>query len=521
MLLTLLFTNTAFFALTVFSAFVFLAGGLLFFDSWLVDRSKANLLIRGIGFWLLAGATASLVSAEYLAISFPIIQIAKVAGLGMVLLSLTAEPILHAPKKNQAPLIIPLWAWSLTPVITALYLIVAAAFFRKSTEGKEKQIQPAAIGFLFLGLAEALSIRGFWAETTVIFWSKLLAEFGPIWMAQQFLQLIGVGILAIWIWGYVRFRLKLQLFVMTIALTLIIFLSTTVLFTFLLLRNLEADALDHLKTDTAVLQYALQSLQERTLAQAQSIAQDSEMKAAFITQDRSKLSSLAIDILAVHQTSTLALASTSGTVVARAEDSERTNDNISTNPIFVAAAAGQEKSGVTYQEGVTQPEITVQAAVPIRSGNRASGEIIGVVLTGFTIDSAFVDGVKTVTGLDTTVFGQDKRAATTLVAPDGKSRFVGTIETNQTIKEKVLANGETYIGSANVLNRPFYTAYAPLKTADNQVVGMLFVGKPQNTLTAAARRSIDLTFLGSLVLMAISLMPSFFFARFLQEQLEA
>ena len=77
------------------------------------------------------------------------------------------------------------------------------------------------------------------------------------------------------------------------------------------------------------------------------------------------------------------------------------------------------------------------------------------------------------------------------------------------------------MGSAQVLNQPYYTAYAPLKTYDKQTIGMLFVGQRQDTLIDTAKRSINLTFLGSIALMVISLIPAYFFSRFLAKQVEA
>ena len=215
------------------------------------------------------------------------------------------------------------------------------------------------------------------------------------------------------------------------------------------------------------------------------------------------------------------IAGAKGEVVVRAEDTERTNDNVSSDPIVAAALAGQEAETIEYAPGITVPVITVKAAMPIRGVNKLAGKTVGVVMTGFAVDSTFVDGVKSVTGLDAAVFGRDKRVATTFLAPDGKSRYVGTVETNDKVVDNVLGKGEVYIGAATVLNQPFYTAYAPLMSYDGTVAGMLFVGKLQTTLTEAAKRSIDLTFLGSAVLIMLSVVPAYFFARFLQEHAEA
>lgn len=525
MLIQLLFSTTADFALTVLGAFVFFSAGLLYFDSWHVNKKKAAPLYRSIGFILLAIVYILKATSIDHQIIIALTQVLKVLGLSIILISLVKETILHIPKRLKTaimiPFILPAFSYALIPLSAILFLLISLTYFRKAKEGLEKQLMPASISFLFLGLSEIISISFFWSDLPVVFWSRLLSQFGIVWNIEQGLELLGIIILFIWIWGYIRFRIQIQLFVVTIGITIVLFLTTTILFTFLLLRNLEADALSHLQTDLRVLQYSLDSLKEKTLAHAQAIAQDSSIQQALLNNDTNTLYAQTADYLIAQKTSTLVITSTSGEVVMRAEDKDRTNDNISSDPLIQSALEGKETAAISYKEGITVPEIAVMAAVPIKEGQRSRGKIIGVALTGFTVDSAFVDGVKAVTGLDTTIFGKDKRAATTFIAENGKSRFVGTLETNPNVLEKVLKNGKEYTGKGQVLNQPYYTAYSPLKSADDKIIGMLFIGKSQNTLTSAAKQSISLTFIGSVILLVLSLIPSYFFSRFLKDNLEA
>ena len=411
--------------------------------------------------------------------------------------------------------------FAMVPISGALAVMVALTYFRKAGEGLEKQLKPAAAAFLLLAVSEIAGMAFFWSGSSSVYWSKLLAQFGPVWNLQHLFEFAGVAVLGVWVWGYIRFRVKVQVFVMTIAMSLVFFLTITVFFTFMLLKNLENDSLAHLETDVKVLEYAVDSLKDRTRAQAETVAQDSAVTQAFAKNDKKALTGLAAGYLGSQRATTLVIAGAKGEVVVRAEDTERTNDNVSSDPIVAAALAGQEAETIEYAPGITVPVITVKAAMPIRGVNKLAGKTVGVVMTGFAVDSTFVDGVKSVTGLDAAVFGRDKRVATTFLAPDGKSRYVGTIETNADVIDRVLGKGEVYIGAATVLNQPFYTAYAPLTAYDGTIAGMLFVGKLQTTLTEAAKRSIDLTFLGSAVLIMLSVVPAYFFARFLQEHAEA
>ena len=522
MLSQLLFFNTGHFALSIFTAFVFFAAALLFLDSWQLDKHKKTQLLRSVGFFLLALASALHATSINASLLITVLQVLKVFGLILILISLVKEPILHKPGKGKLaiffPLSLPAFSLSLIPLSFVLMLYIAIWYFRRLTEGLDKQLKSASIAFFLLSLGEFLRISSAWAATSNVFWSKLLADYSLIWNLERLFEGAGIVILALWVFGYIRFRLQIELFVVTFASTLIIFLATTFFFTFILLKNLEGDALSHLKTDVNVLQYALDRLELETLSHARAVAQDSDFKQAF-TSDSAELYTITSNFMLLQNTNFLDVASSSGEIVIRAEDKERKGDNVSHDPTIKSALTGVPLATIVSKEGITHPQVLVKAAVPIRKENSAN--VQGVVATGFVIDSAFVDEVKDITGLDAAVFGGNKRAATTFVAPDGKSRFVGTLETNKNILKKVLEKGEVYVGSSNVLNQPYYTAYAPLKTYGGKPIGMLYVGKPQVSLYKTAQKSIELTFLGSVILMILSIIPAYFLARYMREHLEA
>lgn len=528
MLVQLLFLSTIHYTLTLFAAFTFFAAGLLHLDSWQIHKHKSPLLVRSIGFFFLAlDATFNATSIEIPLVVLGM-QFFKTAGLGLILLSLVREPILQPLDKKKLALFAPLipiipfvpsvLTSSLVPLSAVLTLLISAVYFRKTSEGFEKQLKQAHFAFLFLGISEFLSIMFFWSQTPVAFWSKLLAPYGPLWIIYHLASFAGSLILGIWAWGYIRFRLQLQLFVSIVGLSLTLFLLTTIFYTSLLLKNQEEDALSHLKTDVSVLQYSLDTLKESTLANTKIIAQDDNVRQALLVNDKDQLYALTSDYMVSQKANTVLVASSSGEVVMRAENKDLTNDNQSSDPIVKSGLLGIEMATITYMQGVISPEVSVRAAVPIASTD--GSKTIGVVVTGVVINNPFVDGVKKLTGLDVTVYGQEKKAATTFLAPDGKSRSIGTLEANKVILDKVLNRGEIYVGSAQVLNLPYYTAYAPLKDSEDKVVGMFFVGKLQDTLTKTSERTINLTFLGSIILMLLALIPAYFFARFLKQHAE-
>ncbi|MEN9841404.1 MAG: hypothetical protein RL376_1204, partial [Verrucomicrobiota bacterium] len=122
--------------------------------------------------------------------------------------------------------------------------------------------------------------------------------------------------------------------------------------------------------------------------------------------------------------------------------------------------------------------------------------LVGDVWLGQTADAkqnvAVVDKVRELVGGTCTIFqrmneaGDMLRVATNVITSEGR-RALGTYipsrqadGTASAIIQKVMA-GETFVGRAFVVNQWYIAAYAPLRNAASQVVGMLYVGVPQES----------------------------------------
>jgi sensor histidine kinase regulating citrate/malate metabolism len=162
------------------------------------------------------------------------------------------------------------------------------------------------------------------------------------------------------------------------------------------------------------------------------------------------------------------------------------------------------------------PRLVMRAVTPMRN---AAGVIVGTVAVGFTVDNAYVDGLKQTTGLASAMYSGPVRVATTLLAPDGSSRALGVKETQADITTTVLQHNNTWSGIVKTGGQTYLAVYAPLRDADNAPVGMLFIGQPQVMLLQAAGRSIELTFLIAVLLLVIAIGPVHLIARFLTRQL--
>ncbi len=98
----------------------------------------------------------------------------------------------------------------------------------------------------------------------------------------------------------------------------------------------------------------------------------------------------------------------------------------------------------------------------------------------FNDDSALLDELGKLSGNNVTLFNKDTRIATTFVDSAGK-RATGT-KASEAIISTVLTQGNSFSGYAEVLGNRYLSAYEPLKNANGQVVGMLFMGIPTNNL---------------------------------------
>ncbi|OAN60281.1 methyl-accepting chemotaxis protein [Sphingomonas sp. TDK1] len=95
-----------------------------------------------------------------------------------------------------------------------------------------------------------------------------------------------------------------------------------------------------------------------------------------------------------------------------------------------------------------------------------------------------VDEVKRLVGGTATIFRGDMRVSTNVTKPEG-GRAVGTPLARNAAYATVLEKGQPYRGTADILGKPFFTAYDPIKDASGKTIGILFVGIPESDVMGA------------------------------------
>jgi two-component system NtrC family sensor kinase len=127
--------------------------------------------------------------------------------------------------------------------------------------------------------------------------------------------------------------------------------------------------------------------------------------------------------------------------------------------------------------------MVLKAAVPVFDENK---KLLGVLYGGHLLnrDYHIVDRIKDIVyrgvkykGKDTgtaTIFQWDVRISTNVRDSEGL-RAIGT-RVSRDVYEKVLENGQPFIGSAYVVNANYITAYEPIRSIRDEVIGILYVG---------------------------------------------
>ena len=95
-------------------------------------------------------------------------------------------------------------------------------------------------------------------------------------------------------------------------------------------------------------------------------------------------------------------------------------------------------------------------------------------------NTEFVDSIKKATDYSVTIFHHDTRVSTNLLNESG-NRALGTTATPE-VCDAVLKNGNTYTAMINLLGHNTRAYYMPLKNANNEIIGMLFIGLNQSII---------------------------------------
>lgn len=160
--------------------------------------------------------------------------------------------------------------------------------------------------------------------------------------------------------------------------------------------------------------------------------------------------------------------------------------------------------------------MSLMSAAPVFDKN---GNLIGVVYASVLLnrDYKIVDSVKQTVfqGVvyknkdigTATIFQDDVRISTNVYSEDG-TRAIGT-RIAEDVYERVVVNGEQYVGRAYVVNNWYIAAYEPIRSYGGDIIGILYVGILEQKYTDIKNQTMQIflliTFGGAVVSIVIAL----------------
>ncbi|MGB4593219.1 MAG: methyl-accepting chemotaxis protein [Coriobacteriia bacterium] len=155
-----------------------------------------------------------------------------------------------------------------------------------------------------------------------------------------------------------------------------------------------------------------------------------------------------------------------------------------------------------------QNALALETAVPYTvKGNK--GALVAVTILNRSTN--LVDRISDHTKGVATIFLGEVRVSTSVLDSAGE-RAIGTVASDE-VQKTTLVDGGPYRGEAFVVNRTLYTAYEPLRGPDGKIIGMLFVGLPQDRFIAARNGFILRTGLAALLGIALAIVAGTITAR--------
>ncbi len=233
--------------------------------------------------------------------------------------------------------------------------------------------------------------------------------------------------------------------------------------------NSMQNTMDSVKVSGEGIVKIMDSYRNDVLSAGRAMATMPSLRDAVLTNNKEKVRQVTASYAKEVGVDVVIAINANGVVVARMHD-EKAGDNISDRKEVRDALSGKDSTSLD-SNAITK--LSIRSTVPMKDEN---GKIIGALICGTNVLKPWlVDKVKEFYGTECTIFIGDTREMTTLM--QNGQRAVGT-KASPEIVEKVLKQGQTHIGEANVLGQQFITMYTPLMVdASQKPVGMYFAGR--------------------------------------------
>jgi hypothetical protein len=526
-MLYLFFLENIHFALLSFLGLLLLGVCWLYFDAWIVKKNPVGLLKIG-GFFLLSLTFfLDAVKIETTIITSTLLQnnllsnskvVTCLIGLLLILIGLLLEPLPKKPKneelesKKLTALMLPgAIATFISFLNPFLLFAVALVILRKAILGLESHLKLLSIVFFLFSIAEGLGVlRNNFLTTLKPDLYNLVKPFGVIWTLQHTILFITSLLLIKWLFSYLLKRIQSQLMIIFTSSLLLVVVLTTLLFTSQLLQNIKIAVSSQLMTNGNVLAYALDAKKESILADIEVLSENPAVIEGLKNPSKINLDSLTESLLLNKNLDSLVITNKNGQVLARGEDKKRVGTSLSDQPLIRKALQGSSIASFGLKNATLAPQITLVSVVPIKSDTQVIGSIMAVSI----IDNSIINQLKRQTGLESSIYAQNTLSATSVI-----SLNAGLKEQNTQITDTVLKKGVNYSGETTLANTQYLSVYLPIKDNDTIPIGMISINQTQLALLQTASKSLETTYMLTILLMLLMLLPLILLSRFMERQL--
>ena len=328
-----------------------------------------------------------------------------------------------------------------------------------------------------------------------------------------------------------RFRMLAVFVAVIVVYAVLTLLAGAGLINRMVFREAERRVAFALKTSNAMLEQNMQEARKTVMAIAQALGSGGSV-AFFSRQQLDGLrQAFGYDVLRVlgvngttGEESHRGLSLTPDPVVETVLATEQAAVGVTVVPLdSIVPGRGAEGAGTGEEAGVTASPtrepgdvMVLESAAPVKDRN---GAIVGVVLAATVLNGnhGFVDFVRrNVFATDTydgkslgtvTIFQGDLRIATNVIGPDGK-RALGT-HVSREVKERVLAQGKSWVGPALVVGNWYISAYEPLRGMDGSIIGMMYVGVLKERYDDMRKQAMTVFLVITIVMAAMAVVFSY------------
>ncbi|MFD2680716.1 methyl-accepting chemotaxis protein [Bacillus seohaeanensis] len=127
-----------------------------------------------------------------------------------------------------------------------------------------------------------------------------------------------------------------------------------------------------------------------------------------------------------------------------------------------------------------------------------------------------VDKIGEDTGDTVTIFQNDTRVATNVIQKG--NRAIGT-KVSEEVSNVVLKNGKNFYGEANAAGNIYQAAYMPIKSADGETIGILYVGASQAIIDSILSGILMKFLIILVVVIGVSFLIVYWFTRRIKQRL--